>query len=143
MTDAQGREIKGRITSIQPAALEVNAKGTRTLLAEDVRVVARQRRDSVKNGALWGGVGGCAGTYVVACAADREFCDDPETGYGFSPALFGFLGGMGVGAAVDGLIHGKEVVYRTPGAPGAPSSRFLLAPVIAPRTKGVAVSFSF
>jgi len=36
----------------------------------------------------------------------------------------------------------KLVVYRTPGAPGAPSARFSLAPVSTPRTKGVAVSFS-
>jgi hypothetical protein len=40
---------------------------------------------------------------------------------------------------------GKEVVvYRAPGAPGsAGSARLSVTPMIAPRTKGVAVSFAF
>ena len=50
--------------------------------------------------------------------------------------------GAGIGALVDALIPGpKRLVYRAPGGSG--SARLSLAPVITPRTKGVAVSVSF
>ena len=50
--------------------------------------------------------------------------------------------GTGIGVGVDALIPGrKQVVYRAPGASG--SARLSLAPVITPRTKGVAVAYSF
>jgi hypothetical protein len=54
------------------------------------------------------------------------------------------LGGMGIGALIDGAIKGpKLVVYRAPGSSGAPHARLSIAPVIAPRAKGVAISFVF
>ena len=50
--------------------------------------------------------------------------------------------GASIGAVIGAAIPGKEVVvYRAPGTSGG--AHLLLAPVITPRTKGVAVSFSF
>jgi hypothetical protein len=54
--------------------------------------------------------------------------------------------GAGVGLAVGSIfasdaVGPKRVIYRAPG--GQPSARLTLAPVITPRTKGVAVSFAF
>jgi hypothetical protein len=52
--------------------------------------------------------------------------------------------GVGVGAGVDAVIPGRrQVVYRASGTAGAALARLSVAPVITPRTKGVAVSFAF
>ena len=50
VTDAQGREIKGRITSLAPDTLGLDGRGATTLPADQVRVVENRRHDSLKNG---------------------------------------------------------------------------------------------
>jgi len=50
VTDAQGREIKGKITSLAAEALALKADGSRTFSAADVRLVEERRGDSLLNG---------------------------------------------------------------------------------------------
>jgi len=141
VTDAQGREIKGKIHSLSPDALTLGADGSETFAAREVSAIRERRPDSLKNGALIGlGVGG--GLALVACFSFAEGSDDG----GWCAAVVGFYGGVGagLGVGIDALIPGqKRVAYRAPGAPGVASSRLSFAPVITPRHKGVAVSFSF
>jgi len=50
--------------------------------------------------------------------------------------------GAGIGLGIDALItRQKQVVYLAPGESG--SARLSLAPLSTPRTKGVALSYSF
>jgi hypothetical protein len=56
--------------------------------------------------------------------------------------VFGSIGAL-IGLAIDAG-HGKKLtIYRSPGAAGATSARFSVAPVITPRMKGVALLISF
>jgi len=143
VTDAEGRQIKGRIATLGPSALTLNGdQAGRTFRADDVRVVVQQRRDSLKNGVLWGAGLGFLGGVTMVCVGDSEMCSDPEGKWGtVMIGLIGLAAGAGVGAGIDGLIHGRDVAYRAPGA--GPSARLSLAPIVTARTKGVRLSFSF
>jgi len=138
LTDAQGREIKGKITSLAAEALTLNANGSRTFSAADVRLVQERHGDPLLNGALIGfGIGGVG--FGLTCLAT---IDDQDRGWCALVTIF--YGGIGtaVGVAVDALIPGRKlVVYRAPGAPG--HARLSIAPVVTPRAKGVALSFAF
>ena len=140
VTDAQGREIKGRVTSFAPDAVGVDANGAQVLRADEVRAVEHRRPDSLANGALIGlGVGFGAGVLLAASG-----CSDADCSWGEATLVaLMFAGvGTGIGVGVDALIPGrKQVVYRAPGASG--SARLSLAPVITPRTKGVVVALTF
>jgi len=140
VTDAQGREVKGRITSFGPAAIGVDANGAQVLRADEIRAVEHRRRDSLWNGALIGfGVGLGAGAATLPWA-----CSDSCSGVG-QGVLIGFLmGGIGagIGIGVDAAIPGRrQIVYRAGTA--SPSARLSLVPLITPRTKALAVSLSF
>ena len=141
VTDAQGREIKGKIHSLSPDALTLGTDGSRTFAARDVSAIRERQRDSLKNGALIGlGVGG--GLALVACLSFAEGSGDS----GWCAAVLGVYGavGAGIGVGIDALIPGqKRVAYRAPGATGSAQTRLSVAPVITPRAKGVAVAFSF
>jgi len=134
VTDGKGREIKGRVATLDPSGLTLNGgQGSLTIRADEVRVVRQRVRDSLLNGTL---IGFGAG-FLVGSAANAEV--------GVSDAgwclMFGGIG-AGLGALVDGLIPGeKRDVYRAP-AP-IPTFRFSLAPIVTARTKGVRLSFSF
>jgi len=139
VTDAQGREIKGKIHSLSPDALTLGADGSKTFAARDVSAIRERQLDSLKNGALIGfGVGG--GLALVACLGLAEGSGES----GWCAIALGFYGGVGagIGVGIDALIPGKkQAVYRAPGS--LPSASLSFAPVITPRHKGVAVSFSF
>jgi hypothetical protein len=141
VTDAQGREVPGKIHSLSPDALTLSADGAKTLAAGDVGLIRERRPDSLKNGA-WIGLAVGGGLALGACLGSTEGSGDS----GWCAVAFGFYGalGAGLGVGIDALIPGKKlVVYRAPGSTGASSARFSLAPVITPRHKGIAVSFSF
>ena len=141
VTDAQGRELQGKIHSLSSDALTLGTDGARTFAARDVSAIRERPPDSLKNGALIGfGVGG--GLALGACLSYAEGSDDG----GWCAALVGIYGalGAGLGVGIDALIPGKKrVAYRAPGAAGAAQARLSVAPVIMPRHRGVAVSFSF
>jgi hypothetical protein len=144
VTDAQGREIEGRIESLGPDAIKLDAGGARIFAAADVGLIRDGRRDSLKNGTLIGlGIGGgLAAAWCIAAATD-----DPAISPGVEcfegAVVFGGLGTL-FGLAIDAANPGKgRIAYRTPGSPGAASARLSIVPVVTPRAKGVAVSFAF
>jgi len=137
VTDGQGRQVKGRINSLAPDSLGVDAGGFRTFSAGDVTMIHLREGDSLANGALIGlAVGAVAGALVMVAVCDGE------AGCAPGGALLGAGAGAGIGVGIDAARGGKRVLaYRAPGASG--SACLSLAPLIMPRTKGVAVAFSF
>ena len=143
VTDGQGREVKGRINSLAPDSLGVDAGGFRTFSAGDVTMIHLREGDSLANGALIGLAVGGVGT-GLACLASADGRDE---GWCVLAALvYGGIG-TGIGVGIDALIPGKKLVaYRAPGTPGSSESRharFSIAPLVTPRAKGAAVSFAF
>ena len=140
VTDAAGREVKGKIVDLAPEAVTVKADASRTYGPADVNLIHERRPDSLKNGALIGlGVGGGLALGLCLAAETTE-------GDGACALAAGIYGGVGaaIGVGIDALIPGRKIVaYRAPGPAGAPSARVSFAPVITPRAKGVAVSFAF
>jgi hypothetical protein len=136
VTDAQGREMKGRILELHDASITIDGDSAGTFAAERVREIQRRRDDSVWTGGLIGLGAGAVYGYVAFgkdCGGDAE-CRFYEGGYG---AL-----GMCIGLIVDALIPGRKVVaYRVAGS--SPSAHLSVAPLITPRAKGLAVSFAF
>ena len=134
VTDAQGREIKGRILELHDASITLTE---RTFSAAEVGRVRLRVNDSVLTGTLIGLATGLGAGAAVLGQGDT----DPSGGTIAGAALL--FGGVGaaVGAGIDGLIHGKRDVYRSPGA--SSSARVSLAPVLAPRSKSVVVWCSF
>jgi len=148
VTDAQGREVKGKLQELGPSSLVIDSGGPRTLAADDIRLIQERHADSKKDKTLVGlaiGAGGglLLGT-VLAGALDESGSDLSSTE---SAALFTVIGagaGAGLGALFDGLNPGRpRVVYRAGGIAGAALGAVRIAPVITPRTKGVALAFSF
>ena len=70
LTDAQGREIKGKVSDIQASSLVLEADGTKTFQASDVRQLVERGSRSTKACALWGLAGG-TGAGVLAALATR------------------------------------------------------------------------
>ena len=143
LTDAEGRETKGKIRDLSPASLRLSAGGTtQDVEAARVGAIRVQPKDSLKNGVLWGVLIGFVGG-ALSCGLNPE-CAGDEAGAGIAAGLgiIGAAAGAGIGAWIDSAIKGpKLVVYRAPGA--SDGTRLSLAPVITPRTKGVAVTYSF
>jgi hypothetical protein len=159
LTDAQGREIKGTIRNIQPSLLVLEADGTRTFQASDVRQLVERGGRSTKACALWGlAVGTGAGvlaalatrgpvstTWCVGSVPADVACSPTRTGLGDEAWLLVPVG-AGVGLAVGALfasdtVGPKRVIYRAPG--GRPPARLTLAPVITPHAKGLRLSIGF
>ena len=145
ITDARGREIEGRIESLAPDAITLDAGGARIFAAADVGLIRDGRRDSLKNGTLIGlGIGGgLAAAWCVAAAATDDPAISPGVECFEGAVVFGGLGTL-FGLAIDAANPGKgRVAYRAPGSPGAASARLSIVPVVTPRAKGVALSFAF
>ena len=144
VTDAQGREVKGKIRELGPSALTLDSADASPLEADAVRLVAQRQGHPIGKGALYGLIVGAAAGVVLGALWVTEW-DRSDWSTGDNALATGLaLGavGSGLGAVIGAARPGKEVVvYRAPGASG--SARLSLAPVITPRTKGVAVSFTF
>lgn len=158
LTDAQGRETKGHVRDIQPSSLTLDARGTKTFKADDVRVLKERGHRSMRKWILWGTVAGTAAGVPWALAVRGEkmtgcwpglppdaVCSPWYTGAG--EEAYGLIAaGAGIGAAAGAIVGallpgGANVIYRAPGACG--SARLSIAPVFTPHTKGVAVAYSF
>lgn len=143
VTDASGREVKGKLRALSSTFIVLDADGARREFpAAQVGRVDKTQRDSLRNGVLWGALAGFVGG-AASCALNPE-CAGDESGAHVSVVL-GLLGagaGAGIGAAVDARITGARlVVYR--GAGAHVSAHLSLAPIVTPRTKGMRLSFSF
>jgi hypothetical protein len=134
VTDAQGREIKGKISELNNTSITLNSDGSTTLQAESVRLVQQKRKGmSMLLGCLVGFGAGVAGGLAFSAAAETG--EEAMGGYLFPPI------GAGVGTLIGAFMPRTRNIYRAPGASG--SARLSLAPVVTPRTKGIAVSFAF
>lgn len=141
VTDAQGREIKGKIRELTPSALVLDNGNGRTFEAGDVARINQRQGSKVRKGALWGVIVGGA-LSVGSLAYGAQGCTGEACGLAVLavPILIG--AGAGIGALVGKGMPGKElVVYRAP-ATGT-TTRIFFAPVITPRRTGVVVSFAF
>ena len=95
VTDAQGREIKGRVASFAPDAVGVDANGAQVLRADEVRAVEHRRPDSLANGALIGlGVGFGAGVLLAASG-----CGEADCSWGEATLVALMIAGVGTGLA--------------------------------------------
>jgi hypothetical protein len=146
VTDTQGLEIHGKIQSLSPRAVTLDAGGARTLAAADVSVIRERERDSVRNGTLIGlGVGGSlALAWCVGAVADDSGSERAGVECAEGLVVYAGLGTL-LGAGIDAVIPGKmRVAYRAPGVTGASATtRVSILPVVARRTAGIAVSLSF
>lgn len=145
VTDATGREARGRLEQLSRDGLVVKTNGSETFAAADVRRVRARDRDSLKNGTLIGlGIGGGMGAaWCIGALADDS--GDIDAGVECAEGLTVFPGlGALIGLAVDAAIPGKmRVIYQASSSDGAPGARLLVAPLVSSRVKGVAVSFRF
>ncbi len=72
VTDAQGREVKGKIRDLSPASLLVDVGGTpQDFQATRVGMIRTQRKDPLWNGALWGALAGAV-TGAASCLLNPE-----------------------------------------------------------------------
>ena len=144
VTDAQGREVAGRIRDLSPTSLLLDAGGTpQDFQAARVHSIRLQPKDPLRNGVLWGAVAGAA-TGALSCLLNPQCGGDDEIAAAVSLGLAGVgaAAGAGIGAGVDAAVKGpKLIVYAAPAARGG--SRLTVAPMFTPRAKGVAVSFGF
>jgi len=139
VTDAQGREATGRITELHTASITLSSDVPTTFRAENVRLVER-RTKPVGRAALWGLMAGAVGGLVTGKAVTSG--DEMLVGAVIAAAV-GIGAGVGalIGAAVGSFQPAnRREIYR---APGGKQAHLSIAPVITPRTKGVAVAFSF
>jgi len=147
--DTEGRVAEGKVTTLQPDAISIDFGGGTTFAARDVGLIEWQKRISLKAGALFGlAVGGGIG--AIDCGdryANPE--DYPGTQPGSACAASLAIGagvGAHVGTGLARFIPGsRRFVYGSPayGDRTAASPRLSIAPIITPRTKGVAVAFAF
>ena len=121
VVDREGRMFRGEIvqTSADGVLLSVDGAGEgRRIAAADITTVTRQG-DSLKNGLLiGGGIGLLLGVLVNTADPDPalggdEWCEGSDC---FAFAAVSALTYAGIGALVDHLVKGREVVYRAPTA---------------------------
>ena len=132
VTDTENREVSGKVTALDARSITLDTAGGTTLSAERVRRVQRLKR-SKGYGCLIGIGAGVVGGFVFAASAETG--EEAMGGYLFP----GF--GAGVGTLVGAFITRSHEVYRAPGTSG--NARLSVAPLITPRTKGVAVALTF
>jgi hypothetical protein len=143
VTDAQGREVHGRIHALGSDALTLDGTKRELLPASAIQQVVRREGSRAGRGALWGLIGGAMlGGVVGGSADDGVVCKDGSCAL-LGAAVFGGFGAL-TGAIVGTFVEGKPVVvYRAHDSRGAQPARLSVAPVVTPRTRGVAVAFAF
>jgi hypothetical protein len=141
VTDAAGRERKGRIGAVSADALTLEVDGTRQVIeARDVRQVERY------GDALWNGMAIGAGIGTVdALISDPRYrpCPDrPERQCADAQVsqrllLVGVMGAAGAG--IDALHRHRHLVYQTPGQTRTTPARWLIRPALGRSSLGVVV----
>jgi hypothetical protein len=141
VTDTEGQEVNGKLTELHDASLTVDSGVPTTFEARRVRLIQHGTKSYLRS-VLWGMlIGGVA----VGVAGASSWVAYNGEGGGGALLYYGAIGvciGAGGGAVVGAALPAKwEEVYRAPGASG--SAHLSIGPMIAPRTKGVLLSFSF
>jgi hypothetical protein len=140
VTDDTGRETKGTIAALSSSSLELIVAGNRRSFAEgETRTIRQRAADSLKNGTLWGvGVGAGLGLTTLI---DTEDSPAPPAGEAMGATLaFAGLGAI-VGAAVDAIVRGNEVIYSRPAS--RTSATLKLSPTLTRGRSGASLSFGF
>lgn len=141
VTDADGRRVQGRISELHDTSIIIEDEAGNALTRDSVRLVQR-RAKSVGRTALWGlPVGGVAGAALLSSM--NHGCDSSDCQ---GAGALGFVIGGGIGAGGAAIVRAAlparwKDVYRAPGASG--SAQIVLAPVITPRQKGLALVYAF
>jgi len=114
VTDVMGREMRGTIAELSASSLVLLVGKTRTVFVEaDVDTVSR--RDSRRNGTLWGlGVGGVLGVLLDRSLVKEYGRDDISAGSSASFITTAAGIGAGIGFAVDALMKDQQVIYSRP-----------------------------
>lgn len=138
VTDADGREIKGRILELGAASLVLDAEGKTSFAAPDIRQIRVRKHDLMWDGTLIGlAVGMAAGLALGATDSQDEGLMEAQYFL-----MLGAAVGTGTGFAIDAARKGKTLVVYA--ARGTQSSAHLsLAPIVTTRHGGVRVAFSF
>lgn len=128
-----GAVISGRVVGLTSDAIQIESPaGRREVVANDVESVAT-RGDGLRNGTVYGFLGGAAFGALFASTFSGEFRGgDMMSGI----LIFGSLG-AGLGVGFDALIDGTTVVYR------AGRARASVVPILSPRTLGLGASISW
>ncbi len=141
VTDATGREVKGKVLDLSASSLALRSEGTRQQIpAAEVRTLQWQEHDSLINGMLIGLCVGAGVGFVMGLGIAEDDANQALVG-----TVFGLVGagiGVGAGVGIDASIPGKKVlVYRAPSSPSA--GRISIAPILTPRRQGFAVRVVF
>lgn len=141
VTDVMGREMRGTIAKLSPSSLALVVGQTQTEFFEaDVERVSR--RDSRRNGTLWGlGTGVVLGVLLDRSLVDEYGRDDISTGSSTSFIATSAGIGAGIGFVVDALIKGQRVIYSRPRTSTGKSVTVL--PLWGTRPRGISVSLKF
>ena len=143
VTDAEGRDVRGRITVLSPSSLAIDVDGrTSEWIQGDVRLIRHRKPDSLVNGTLIGlGVGAGVGVGLGIGVATTELY------YGASGdsdatvvVILGAALGAATGLAIDAARRDDVVVFR---AGGATTASLRLMPLVTPRAQGIRVAVVF
>lgn len=125
VTLTTGQEIEGRIAELSTSSITLE-RMPRAILENEVAAIRQRRDDPVKNGAWWG-LGAGVGVGLIAAGigagADSGYLGESTA---IAPVLIAAPLCSLLGAAIDAMIHGKQVIY-TRGAP--PSGRLTTSSV--------------
>lgn len=125
VTRTDGMEVKGFITERTDTELRISGeRGPLAVPVSDVLMIAKP--DGLKEGFL---VGMLTGVTMVVVQPD-----DPDYGSGAKAAFAAYFGLAfgGIGALVDKMVGGRDVVYRQPGTVSVS-----LAPVLSGGRRGI------
>lgn len=147
VTDAEGRDVRGRITALSPASLAIDVDGTtREWSAGDVRLIRHRQPDSLVNGTLIGlGVGAGVGFGLAIGVAMAEVYGGDGSGESAAANMVLALGtaaGAAIGLGIDAARRDEVVVYRAAGAPASGASVRLM-PLVTRHAQGLRVAVVF
>jgi hypothetical protein len=130
VTDAQGMEVRGRVSAVSSASLTLAVKGmTRQFDSADVRQVRRDG-DRLWNGLAIGAAVGVLGSALTdnRCSGEPVRCDDKQIPERIAFAAVATAAGIGI----DALHRDRRMVYESPRR-----VTFKLVPILTPQTKGL------
>jgi hypothetical protein len=147
ITDDQGREVNGRITTIAADALTITPDRAPRVVVPYGQIVRIDRpHDTLANGALIGLGFGAALGFAGMAADDHKSCDpgafldcSDTTGVGYIAGTL-FVGALGsaVGVGVDVLIRRDRGIYRR-----GERAELVVSPVLARGRRGAVFSMSW
>jgi hypothetical protein len=112
VTDDAGRQTTGRLAELSASSLAlVVGDERRDLQATDISTILQRRPDSLANGTKWGfGIGAAFG-FLAGLGLANAYDEAHDSALMAVGALiYGGLG-AGIGAGLDAMIAGNQVIY--------------------------------